>query len=181
MRLPKRSASVSLPLGPSKTYCFSPFSQGSSRPCRLSSSRSRVHSFSFAKCALRALSHSAGDTTFCCFISIVLVAIVILLRLNWSGNFLRDIAGTQLYSGKFLDEERGQSAGRRCTAGNQRRCNARWAHIRLLLSVMAFTAPFSMKTSFTRRYGMTQFPPVCELAQALNPSLCPRLLCVDPR
>src|SRR2546425_3730872 len=58
----KSSANVSLPLGPSKTYCLSTFSHGSSRRCRLSSSRSRVNSFSFARNAVRAESHSSCET-----------------------------------------------------------------------------------------------------------------------
>src|SRR6266702_1271969 len=59
----KSSAKVSLPLSPSKTYCLSTFSHGSSRRCRLSSSRSRVNSFSFARNAVRAESHSSCETT----------------------------------------------------------------------------------------------------------------------
>src|SRR6266446_6715529 len=59
----KSSANVSLPLGPSKTYGLSTFTHGSSRRCRLSSSRSRVNSFSFARNAVRAESHSARETT----------------------------------------------------------------------------------------------------------------------
>src|SRR5438034_9557153 len=59
----KSSANVSLPLGPSKTYCLSTFSHGSSRRCRLSSSRCRVNSFSFARNAVRAESHSSCETT----------------------------------------------------------------------------------------------------------------------
>src|SRR5258708_7241633 len=62
LRPPKRSASVSFPRGPSNTYCFSTFSHGSSRRCLLSSSRSRVNSFSLSKCCLRAASHSVCDT-----------------------------------------------------------------------------------------------------------------------
>src|SRR5713226_5792283 len=59
----KSSANVSLPLGPSKTYCLSTFSHGSSRRCRLSSSRCRVNSFSFVRNAVRAESHSSCETT----------------------------------------------------------------------------------------------------------------------
>src|SRR6266852_6785804 len=68
---PKRSPNDSFPPGPSKTYCFSTFSQGSSRRCRLKSSRSRVNSFSFFNNSFRAASHSAGDTTFDCSIALV--------------------------------------------------------------------------------------------------------------
>src|SRR5690348_7960708 len=60
---PKSSANVSLPLGPSKTYGLSTFSHGSARRCRLSSSRSRVNSFSLASNAVRAESHSSRETT----------------------------------------------------------------------------------------------------------------------
>src|ERR1700730_15270503 len=59
----KSSANVSLPPGLSKTYCLSTFSHGSARRCRLSSSRSRVNSFSFARNAVRAASHSSCETT----------------------------------------------------------------------------------------------------------------------
>src|SRR6266516_3046625 len=59
----KSSANVSLPLGPSKTYCLSTFSHWISRRCRLSSSLSRVNSFSFARNAVRAESHSSCETT----------------------------------------------------------------------------------------------------------------------
>src|SRR5258706_9982966 len=59
----KSSANVSLPLGPSKTYCLPTFSHGSSPRCRLSSSRSRVNSFSFARNAVRVESHSSCETT----------------------------------------------------------------------------------------------------------------------
>src|SRR6266852_2279876 len=61
--LSKSSANVSFPLGPSKTYCLSTFSHGSARRCWLSSSRSRVNSFSLASNAVRAESHSACETT----------------------------------------------------------------------------------------------------------------------
>src|SRR6266849_5625386 len=59
----KSSANVSRPLGPSKTYCLSTFSHGSARRCRLSSSRSRVNSFSLASNAVRSESNSAYETT----------------------------------------------------------------------------------------------------------------------
>src|SRR6267378_3391931 len=59
---PKRSASVSLPPGPSNAYVFSTFSQGISRRCRLSSSRTHENSFSFFNSSFRASSHSACGT-----------------------------------------------------------------------------------------------------------------------
>src|SRR5437879_3798277 len=61
----KMSASVSLPLGPSKTYFFSTTSHGNSRLCRLNSSRSPVNSFSFLRNAVRALIHSSCETIEC--------------------------------------------------------------------------------------------------------------------
>src|SRR5208337_4085637 len=60
----KSSGRVCFPLGPSKTYFLSTTSHGSSRRCRLSSSRSRVNSFSLLNSSFRAASHSACDTTF---------------------------------------------------------------------------------------------------------------------
>src|SRR6266571_5466311 len=59
----KRSASVSLPFGPSNTYSFSILTHGNSRRCRLTSSRNRVNSFSRVSRSLRATSHSPSDTT----------------------------------------------------------------------------------------------------------------------
>src|SRR5262249_44407857 len=64
LRPSNRSASVNLPCGPSKTYCFSILTQGSVRRAAANSSRSRVSSFSLAKSALRASSHSARETIF---------------------------------------------------------------------------------------------------------------------
>ena len=62
LRPSNRSASVSLPFGPSKTYGFSIFTQGSARRSRASSSRCRVSAFSFASSASRAFVHSSCDT-----------------------------------------------------------------------------------------------------------------------
>src|SRR5437870_6576018 len=62
LRRTKRSASVSLPFGPSKTYSFSTLTQGSARRSAASRSRSRVSSFSFASSALRAVSQSSRET-----------------------------------------------------------------------------------------------------------------------
>src|SRR5215472_3573638 len=63
LRPPKRSLSVCGPCSPSKVYCFSTCSHGRSRRSRLSWSRIRVNSFSFARCLFRALSHSSCFTT----------------------------------------------------------------------------------------------------------------------
>src|SRR4029450_7193330 len=62
LRPSKRSASVNLPSGASKTYCLSTFTQGSARRSAASRSRDRVSSFSFTKSALRASSHSVRVT-----------------------------------------------------------------------------------------------------------------------
>src|SRR5215471_7878493 len=64
LRPAKRSASVSFPFGVSNTYFFSTLTHGNSRRSALSLSRSRVNSFSFFRCYLRAASHSSCDTTF---------------------------------------------------------------------------------------------------------------------
>src|SRR5260221_237793 len=58
----KRSASVSFPLGPSKTYSFSTFSHGSARRLQLSTSRSRVKAFSSARNFRRASTHLSCET-----------------------------------------------------------------------------------------------------------------------
>src|SRR5579864_3973760 len=77
LRPSNRSARVSFPCAPSNTYCFSTFSQGSSRRCRLSSSRNLVNSFSLRRNSLRAATHSAGDTTFAGIFSIVAVVMIV--------------------------------------------------------------------------------------------------------
>src|SRR5262245_58249571 len=59
-----KSARVTLPDGPSKTYSFSTLTQGSLRRCRFSSSRTFENFFSFNRSLLRAASHSCCDTTF---------------------------------------------------------------------------------------------------------------------
>src|SRR6266849_8526676 len=63
LRPSKRSPSVCVPCSPWKVYGFSTSSQGRLRRSRLSWSRSRVNSFSFARCFFRALSHSSCFTT----------------------------------------------------------------------------------------------------------------------
>src|SRR5439155_8415285 len=63
--VPNNWASVSLPFGPTNTYGLSTFTQGSWRRCRLSSSRSRVNSFSFSRSVFRAESHCSRETTVC--------------------------------------------------------------------------------------------------------------------
>src|SRR5262245_1000300 len=70
---PNRSASVRLPVGASKTYCFSTLTQGSARRSALTRSRIRVSAFSFFRCALRAASHSSRETTLCdCMLDLLL-------------------------------------------------------------------------------------------------------------
>src|SRR5207249_84748 len=58
-----KSASVTLPVGPSKTYSFSTLTQGSLRRCRFNASRSFESFFSFTRSFLRATSHTFCDTT----------------------------------------------------------------------------------------------------------------------
>jgi hypothetical protein len=66
----KRSAKVSLPSGPSKTYSLSILTHGSSRRWRLTSSRNLVNSFSRVSKSLRATSHCSLDTTLEAFASV---------------------------------------------------------------------------------------------------------------
>src|SRR2546423_8531761 len=80
----KRSASVFLPLGESKTQFFSTLTQGSWRRSAAMASRSRVSCFSRASSFLRATSHSSRDTTF--GLSTVRVDILI-APFIWVGNF----------------------------------------------------------------------------------------------
>src|SRR5437773_12355430 len=58
-----KSASLTLPVGPSKTYSFSILTQGSLRRCRFKWSRSFENFFSFARSFLRAASQSFCETT----------------------------------------------------------------------------------------------------------------------
>src|SRR5262249_46799636 len=77
---------VSLPSGPSKIYWLFALTHGSSRRCRLTSSRSRVSSFSRVSKSLRAISHSSSDTTLEAFTSLVSVlgSIVSIFILSFS-------------------------------------------------------------------------------------------------
>src|SRR4029453_11651411 len=59
-----RSSRLTLPLGPSNSYCFSTASHGIRRRSAASASRARVNSFSFTRSCWRAASHCCGDTTF---------------------------------------------------------------------------------------------------------------------
>src|SRR6516225_2949621 len=72
LRPAKRSASVSLPSGPSKTYSLSILTQGKARRSAFNRSRIRVNSFSFARSSLRATSHSSRVTTGCCIACLLL-------------------------------------------------------------------------------------------------------------
>src|SRR5206468_1298512 len=63
LRPSKRSSSVALPSGPSKTYFFSMCTRGSLRRSAASASRARVASFSLARSASRAACHSVAETT----------------------------------------------------------------------------------------------------------------------
>src|SRR5258708_25908512 len=74
------SASVCLPSGESKTYCFSIFSHGRSRRCLLSASRSFVNFFSSFSSSFRALSQASCETTLRVF-SPEMVCILAMIRL----------------------------------------------------------------------------------------------------
>src|ERR1700719_397860 len=126
LRPSNRSAKVSLPPGPSNTYLFSTRSQGNSRRCRLSSSRSRVNSFSFVNNCFRAASHCAFDVTFGFAVLLVTeVAIVVspflfILVMKHS----RDISRP-----KTSHHQRRQSPTRRTPRAHRRATHqAHWTH-----------------------------------------------------
>src|SRR6266404_9817343 len=73
----KRSASVFLPPGASKTYSLSTFTHGSCRRSAFIASRCLVRFFSLASNSLRAAIHSSRDTTL--GLSIVLLLVTPLL------------------------------------------------------------------------------------------------------
>src|SRR6185369_15381015 len=58
-----KSASVTLPSGPSKTYSFSILTHGSLRRCNFNASCNFMNFFSFARSRLRAASHCFCETT----------------------------------------------------------------------------------------------------------------------
>src|SRR2546427_6276106 len=60
---PNKSASITWPVGPSKTYSFWILTQGNLRRCRFNSSRSFENFFSLTRSFLRATSHSFCETT----------------------------------------------------------------------------------------------------------------------
>src|ERR1017187_1238172 len=124
LRFSNSSARVTFPFGPSKTYCFSTFSQGSARRCRLRSSRNRVNSFSLARCSLRAISHSLRDTTFGRFTSEVLVDIMNLLGFGWFGE-----TDCLAFAAEQSHHQGSQpAASRSATCDQRRRCHAYRAH-----------------------------------------------------
>src|SRR5229473_1725118 len=57
-----KSSRLTLPLGPSNSYCLSTASQGIRRRSAASASRERVKAFSFTRSCCRAASHSCCDT-----------------------------------------------------------------------------------------------------------------------
>src|SRR5215470_5196495 len=59
----KRSDRLSFPFGPSNTYSFSTFSQGSARRCVARASRLRVNAFSLVRNAFLTLIHFSCETT----------------------------------------------------------------------------------------------------------------------
>src|SRR6202163_4465861 len=91
LRPQKRSARVSLPLGPSKAYSFSTLTQGRLRRSRFNWSRKRLNFFSLASKLLRAVSHLSRDTTLCSsvpFLVFSLAIVVFELRLTRAGRCL---------------------------------------------------------------------------------------------
>src|SRR5467141_1131845 len=124
---PKRSPSDSFPPGPSKTYFFSTFSQGSSRRSRLNWSRSRVNSFSFIKSSLRAASHSACDTILGRS-TLLFIAAFASMVLSFGYIFRVSYFRAGL-DAKFFPHERGQSARRDQASGHQHcAADAKWTH-----------------------------------------------------
>ncbi len=159
LRPSKRSVSDSLPSVPSKTYCFSIFSQGISRRCRLISSRSRVNCFSLARspCVPRA-THPAIPPL-CFLISLAMLAMVILLRWGNSGDVICRHA-----SYNFADYQCGHAAGRYGSRGDPSRgCQTYWTHGDFLLFATVFILIAGVKLS-----GL------CCLANPLQ-NVCPAL------
>src|SRR5260370_7588744 len=138
---PKRSASVSLPFWPSNAYSFPTLSHGSSRRCRLSSSRSRVNSFSLPNSSFRAASHSACDTTF--GPSILLFAVAMIISPLFS--FLRRNSLRVIFRMKQLRGECRQATRGHHPSDRQRRTrNARWTHM---------SPPAASRSPRTLRFG----------------------------
>src|ERR1700674_986262 len=113
----KRSARVSFPLGPSNTYCFSTFSHGSSRRCRLNSSRNLVNSFSFLSNSFRDSIHSFGETTSCPRIPALVTCVAIAFSCSVFVSVLRfwlQTAGLQTGCGlMFFSPAKGSSPSAR--------------------------------------------------------------------
>src|SRR5690349_12349394 len=82
---PNNSASVTLPAGPSNTYSFSIFTQGSLRRSRFKASRSFENFFSFPRSFLRAASHSVCETT----LRFSRPRTVLISGITWGGSGLR--------------------------------------------------------------------------------------------
>src|ERR1700730_1967994 len=126
LRPSNRSASVSFPFGPSNTYFFSTRSHGNSRRWRLTSSRSRVNSFSLVNSALRAASHCAGDVTFeFSLLFVTDVAIVIFpFLVVFESKLFRVISRP-----KTSHHPRRQCSRRRNSRGHRRNTHqAHWTH-----------------------------------------------------
>src|SRR5882672_1714740 len=83
LRPSKRSASVFLPPGASKTYSLSTLTHGNCRRSALTASRCRVRFFSFASSSLRAVIHSSRDTTLGLSIVLVLVTPLLMTLSPW--------------------------------------------------------------------------------------------------
>src|SRR5207248_11170722 len=111
-----KSASVSFPSGPSKTYSFSTFTIGSLRRAALSASRCRENSFSRFNKSFRATSHSAADTT----------------SVGFSASFIfRSFRLLGCFSKKFLEGQHSHASARCRTSGGSHQshaCHTRRTH-----------------------------------------------------
>src|SRR5271170_961966 len=79
-----KSANVTLPVGPSKTYSFSILTHGNLRRSRFNLSRSFENLFSFARSFLRATSHCFCETT----LRFSILRAVLIFGINFSVFFL---------------------------------------------------------------------------------------------
>src|SRR3984893_3592934 len=109
-----RFARVFFPLGASKVDSFSTRTHGSSRRAALTASFWRVSSFSYFSSSLRAVSHSACDTTLGC-------SICLLLMIRSPFLCVLSTRSRDMLRAKLVDSDHRQSAGRGC-AGDHERC-----------------------------------------------------------
>src|ERR1700676_28342 len=107
-----RSDRVLLSAGAPEVYSFSTRTHGSSRRSALSASFWRVNSFSFFKSSLRAVSHSACDTTLGC-------SICLLLMIRSPFLCVLSTRSRDMLHAKLVDDDHCQSAGRGCAADHE--------------------------------------------------------------